>query len=108
MHFSAFSGMTHKQEYGFFLRAQQEMLMRGQQESEQHQQSPAILPGLLAQMRSHYPVRAIADTALLSMMIGLISRAVIDQHSFGPISSKEKVEQIIEMCLGVLFTEHVP
>ncbi len=102
-------GLTHKQEYAFcFLRVQQELLMRGQQESEQLQHSPGILLGLLAQMRSHYPVRAIADTALLSMMIGLISRAVIDQNSFGQIALREKVDQIIEMCMGVLFTEQVP
>lgn len=96
-------GLTHPQEYAFcFLRTQQEMLIQGRY-SDETAQSNSAMEGLIAQMRATYPVRQIRDTALTSMLVGLISKAVIDQSSFGPISLDQKIEQIIEMCLGVLF-----
>ena len=100
-------GLTHPQEYAFcFLRIQQEMSIKGQY-SVETQQSNAALESLIAQMRGTYPVRAIPDAVLNSMIVGLISKAVIDQPSFGPVPLATKVTQIIEMCLGVLFTEAV-
>lgn len=100
-------GLTHPQEYAFcFLRTQQEMLIRGRY-SDETEQSNAALIDLLGQMRDEYPVRQIANEALISMLVGIISKAVIDQSSFGPISLAEKIEQIIEMCLGILFSERV-
>jgi hypothetical protein len=65
------------------------------------------MENLIAQLRATYPVRNIKDEALTSMIVGVISKAVIDQNSFGDISLSEKVEQIIEMCLGVIFTNKV-
>ncbi len=98
-------GLTHLQEYAFcFLRTQQEMLIQGRYSAEA-EQSNAGIETLITQMRSSYPVRQIADKALTSMIVGVISKAVIDQVSFGSISLNEKVEQIVEMCLGVVFTD---
>ncbi len=100
-------GLLHPQEYAFcFLRTQQEMLIQGQY-SEETQQSNAGMQWLIGQMRAKYPVRAIADSALMSMIVGLVSKAVIDQDSFGQISLEEKINQIIEMAFGILFTETV-
>lgn len=100
-------GLTHPQEYAFcFLRTQQEMLIKGQYSAET-QQSNAALAGLIGQMRGTYPVRAIPDAALTSMIVGVISKAVIDQPSFGAVPLATKVAQIVEMCLGVLFTQAV-
>lgn len=100
-------GLIHPQEYAFcFLRIQQEMLIAGKY-SPETQQSNAPLEALIGQMREKYPVRQIADEALISMIVGVISKAVIDQNSFGAISLEEKIDQIIEMCLGVLFYEKV-
>lgn len=100
-------GLTHPQEYAFcFLRTQQEMLIRGHY-SEETVQSNAPMQMLIAQMREKYPVRAISDEALLSMIVGLVSKAVIDQQAFGAISLEQKIEQIMEMCLGVIFSAPV-
>ncbi len=100
-------GLTNPQEYAFcFLRTQQEMLIRGRYSDEAEQSNDAI-KYLIGRIRVKYPVRKIANDALTSMIVGLISKAVIDQASFGKISMTEKTEQVIEMCLGILFTEKV-
>ncbi len=100
-------GLTHPQEYAFcFLRIQQETLMQGQY-SNPAAQSDDPIEGLIVQMRQKYPVRQIADKALASMVVGLVSKAVIDQSSFGPLSLAEKIAQITEMSLGILFSEPV-
>ena len=104
-------GLVNPQEYAFcFLRMQQESLMRGRYSNEAEQsadQSNDAIKYLIGRIRIKYPVRKISNDALTSMMVGLISKAVIDQASFGKITLDEKIEQIIEMCLGVLFTEKV-
>jgi len=103
-------GLTHPQEYAFcFLRVQQEMLMRGQYGylDDRPSASYPVLLDQIQEMRGTYPVRSITDAALLSMVVGLVSKAVVDQLAFGPISLAEKVQQIIEMCFGVLFAESV-
>ena len=74
---------------------------------ERAEQSNDAIKYLIGKIRVKYPVRKIANDALTSMLVGLISKAVIDQASFGKISLTEKIEQIIEMCMGVLFTEKV-
>ena len=100
-------GLTHPQEYAFcFLRTQQEMLIRGRY-SEETVQSNAPMQMLIGQMRAKYPVRNILDEALLSMVVGLVSKAVIDQQAFGAVSIEQKVEQIIEMCFGIIFSQPV-
>ncbi len=75
---------------------------------ERLQSSDLLLLNLLHELRREYPVRQIADTALLGMIMSLISRAVIDQAAFGAISLETRVQQIIEVCVNILFTEPVP
>lgn len=100
-------GLTNQQEYAFcFLRIQQEMLMGGRISAGADEANDAI-KYLIGRIRIKYPVRKISNDALTSMLVGLISKAVIDQASFGKITLEEKIDQIIEMCLGVLFTEKV-
>lgn len=104
-------GVSHPQEYAFcFLRVQQELLIQGKSTAmdEQPQATDQLLLGLMHELRQRYPVRAIADTALLSMMIGLISRAIIDQSAFGAVDQETRVQQIIEACFGLLFSQPVP
>ncbi len=100
-------GLTNPKEYAYcFLRTQQEMLIRGSYSDEAEQSNDAI-KYLIGRIRVRYPVRKITNEALTSMIVGLISKAVIDQASFGKITIEEKTEQIVEMCLGILLTEKV-
>ncbi|HLJ35644.1 MAG TPA: TetR/AcrR family transcriptional regulator [Ktedonobacteraceae bacterium] len=103
-------GMTYPQEYSFcFLRIQQDLLVRG--EASNPEQTDAMTEAttkLLQSVRAAgYPVRQIADAALLTMAVGLISRAVIDQSAFGPISMQEKIQQLLNACFGVIFAQPV-
>jgi AcrR family transcriptional regulator len=103
-------GLTHHQEYSFrFIRNQQDKLLSGQFDYAKNQLSEAYLKSLelLQQLRQHHPVRAIADAALISMVLGLISRAVIDQDSFGDIALDDKINQIFELCMCIIFSETV-
>ena len=82
------------------------MLIRGSYSDEAEQSNDAI-KYLIGRMRVKYPVRKITNEALTSMLVGLISKAVIDQASFGKLSVEDKIEPIVEMCLGILFSEKV-
>jgi AcrR family transcriptional regulator len=104
-------GLSHPQEYAFcFLRVQLETLIQGKSATsmgERPQSSDLVLLNLIHELRKEYPVRQIADAALLSMIMGLISRVAIDQTAFGAISLEAKVQQTIEVCVTILFTEPV-
>ena len=103
-------GVTHPDEYTFrFIRNQQEKLIRGQFDYAKNQFSEAYskLLELLKTLRQDYPVRQIADAALISIAAGLISRAVIDRDAFGDISVDAQVEQVVELCMGVFFSEPI-
>ena len=101
-------GMIYPQEYAFtFLRIQQEILVRGEA-TYMELPSSQVFVNLLQLVRAQgYPVRRTPDVALMSMAIGLISRAVIDRLSFGSLSQEEIVQQVLEACFGVLFAEPV-
>ena len=106
-------GVSHRQKYAFcFLRVQQEILIQGKAPSYVVevglQSSDIILLNLLQELRREYPVRPIADYALFSMMIGMISRAIIDQTAFGPANQETRVEHILQACFGILFSKPVP
>ena len=105
-------GVSHVQEYAFcFLRVQQELLIQGKAPSygeEQAQSSDLIMFNLVQELRKEYPVRQIPDFALLSMMVGMISRAIVDLPAFGGINEETKVQYILETCFGILFSETVP
>ena len=105
-------GLSHPQEYAFcFLRVQLETLIQGKSVTymrESPQSSDLVLLNLIHALRRDYPVRQIADAALLSMIMSLVSRAVIDQSAFGAISLETRAQQIIEVSVSILFTEPVP
>lgn len=103
-------GLNNPQEYAFcFIRVQQDLLIEGKAAYREGGQQ--LLGQMMAQfihtLRATMPIRPIADSALISMMLGLINRAVIDQASFGAIDQETKVQQIFEMCMGMLFSEPV-
>jgi AcrR family transcriptional regulator len=102
--------IDHPQEYAFcFLRVQQDALIQGKPAPRgESPPSERILLQLIHELRREYPVRRIADTALLSMGMGMISRAAIDQAAFGAVDHEMMVQQIIESCMGMLFREVVP
>ncbi|MBA2680626.1 MAG: TetR/AcrR family transcriptional regulator [Ktedonobacteraceae bacterium] len=104
-------GLSHPQEYAFcFLRVQLETLIQGKSAAymeERPQSSDLILLNLIHELRREYPVRQIADAALLSMIMSLVGRAVIDHTAFGTISVETRMQQILEVCVSVLFTEPV-
>ncbi len=102
--------ISHRQEYVFrFLRSQEERMLTGKYDYQNTRPSeiyPKML-NIIRQLRSHYRVRSIADEALASMTMGLISRAVIDLESFGELSLSEQVDRISDMCMGIVFSESV-
>ena len=102
--------LSHRQEYAFrFIRAQQERMLTGQYDYQEKRPSPIypMMLNIIRQLRQDYPVRQIADTALFSMLMGVISRAVIDQDSFGEIHLTEQAAQLLEVCLGIMFSQPV-
>ena len=104
-------GLTHPEKYAFcFLRAQTELLIQGKHANvigEHPQPSEQLLLDLICDLRKEYPVRQIADAALLSMMMGLSNRVIIDQATFGPISIEARIQQIMEVGISILFTSSV-
>jgi AcrR family transcriptional regulator len=120
-------GFTHRQEFAFrIIRAQEERMEKGeydwQRDLEQSRDSSSaprniytLILGIVQQLQSEeYPVRQIPDAALFHMMIGAISRAVIDRDSFGKVAQSDKdvdwTEQVnltLEVCMGILFEETV-
>ncbi len=102
--------LSHPQEASFcFLRVQQEALIQGKLAymGEHPLSSDLVLLKLLQALRQDYPVRHIADAALLTMILGLVSRAAIDQAAFGAVNRETRVQQIMEVCMGMLFREAV-
>ena len=102
-------GMTYPQEYAFcFLRIQQDLLVRGEVSGGRADALFEVALEFLQGVRkAGYPVRQIADAALLTMAVGLVGRAVIDQSSFGAISLEEKIQQMLDVCFGVVFAQPV-
>jgi AcrR family transcriptional regulator len=104
-------GLNNPEKYAFcFLRAQTELLIQGKPASAlgaRPQPSEQLLLDLVRELRGAYPVRQIADAALLLMITGVSSRALLDQTAFGSISKEARAQQIMEVCMGILFTEPV-
>ena len=102
--------LSHPQQASFcFLRVQQEALLQGKLAymGERPLSTDLVLLKLLQELRQEYPVRQIADAALLTMMLGLVSRAAIDQAAFGAVNRETRVQHIMEVCMGMLFREAV-
>lgn len=103
-------GLEHPKEYTFrFIRTQQNRLVQGQYDYTTDQFSIAYgkMLELLQYLRQYYPVRQIADEALISVTLGLVSRSVIDREAFGNISLEEQVNQVLELCMGIFFSEPI-
>jgi AcrR family transcriptional regulator len=120
-------GFTHRQEFAFrIIRAQEERMEKGEydwqrdlERSKDQSSEPrniyTLIIGIIQQLRSEeYPVRQIPDAALFHLMIGAISRAVIDRDSFGKVAQldedvdwTEQVNLTLEVCLGILFKKAV-
>jgi AcrR family transcriptional regulator len=103
--------LTHPREYIFcFMRVQQEKLMRGEYDylsGARSSPSYSLMLNSIEQLRAGYPVRAIDSQALLSMIVGMVSKAVLDQNSFGPLNLEQRADQIEEMSFGILFSQPV-
>lgn len=104
-------GLTYRQEFAFrIIRAQEERMLAGkydwQKDPEQNSASSKVYNLLLSSIsqlkQKEYPVRSIPEAALVHMMVGAISRAVIDEDSFGDTSLAQKVDWIVEACLGIV------
>jgi hypothetical protein len=103
--------LSHPQEASFcFVRVQQEALIQGKlaYTGERPLSTDLVLLKLIQELRQEYPVRDIANTALLTMILGIVSRAAIDQAAFGAVDRETRVQHILEVCLGVLFRVPVP
>jgi AcrR family transcriptional regulator len=104
-------GLTHRQEYVFrIIKAQEIRMLTGKYDYFSTHPS-LIYPSIekiIKQLRSQeYPVRQIADAALFHMLIGAVSRAVIDQDAFGEIGIPEQVEQVLQVSMGIMFSKPV-
>jgi len=103
-------GMSSPREYAFcFLRIQQQLSTHTAEDRPASSDASTLtMLNLLRDIRaSGYPVRQISDAALLTMMTGLISRAIVDQTAFGPVCLEIKVEQVLEACFGIFFTQPI-
>jgi AcrR family transcriptional regulator len=102
-------GLTHRQEFAFrIIKAQEIRMLTGQYDylSTHPSLIYPLIEKIIKQLRTEkYPVRQIADAALFHMLIGAIARAVIDRDAFGEIDIPEQVEQVLQVCLGILFSE---
>lgn len=121
-------GLTHRQEFAFrIIRAQEERMEKGKYdwqrdlEPSNGQSSVSrniytLILGIIQKLQSQeYPVRQIPEAALFHMMIGAVSRAVIDRDSFGKVDRSdedidwtEQVDLVLEACMGILFRESIP
>jgi len=108
-------GMSSTREYAFcFLRIQQQLSTQTTEDrpaSNPHASTQALLNltlNLLSDVRAAgYPVRQIPDAALVTMIIGLIGRTIVAQTAFGSVSLEIKVEQVLEACFGIFFTQPI-
>jgi AcrR family transcriptional regulator len=104
-------GLAYRNEAAFcFLRVQQEKLVRGRYDylsGERDTPAYGVMLDIIKRLRADYPVRNIPDAALLSMIVGLVSKAIIDDEAFGAVSQEQKREQILQMCAGVIFRETI-
>jgi AcrR family transcriptional regulator len=101
-------GLAHRQECVFrIIRTHEERMLTGQHDYQSVNRSVfyPLLLHIIQQLRASYPVRQIKDAALYHMMMGAIYRAILDQNVFGEISTSEQVEQILQVCLGILFSK---
>ncbi len=104
--------LTHRPKFAFrIIRAQEIRMLHGMYD---YQKTPSItqlyprLLNIIGQLRTtHYPVRPIADEALFHMIIGAVSRAVIDSNSFKLASPTEIVEPILDVCLAIVFSKPI-
>ena len=104
-------GLTHRQEFAFrIIKAQEIRMLTGQYDylSTHPSLIYPLIEKIIKQLRTEkYPVRQIADAALFHMLIGAIARAVIDRDAFGELGVPEQVEQVLQVCLGILFSEPI-
>jgi AcrR family transcriptional regulator len=98
-------GLRHPQQYSFrFLRTQQKRILLGYYDCEKDILAPLYsqFEQLIGYLRNFHPVRDIPDYALLTIMLGIVGRSVIDREHFGELEITEKVEKILDICLSVL------
>jgi AcrR family transcriptional regulator len=121
-------GLTHREEFVFRIIRAQELRMLAEKydfqlNPELHTTSLYLrFINILESLREQqYPVRSIENAALFHMTIGVICRAAIDIDSFYPVMAGNgidistltstdiaaQVEQILEVCMGIVFT-HPP
>jgi AcrR family transcriptional regulator len=120
-------GLNHRSEFAFrIIRAQEERMDKGQYDwqkdleedkdlSLQTKNIYTLMVGVIQELKKqNYPVRQIPEAALFHMMIGAVSRAVIDRDSFGKFEQTDKstdwtsqTEQVLEACMGILFSEPI-
>ncbi len=101
-------GLTHRQECVFrSIRAHEERMLTGQYDYQGVNRSVIypLLLHIIQQLRAGYPVRQITDSALYHMLMGTIYRAILDQNTFGEITLSEQVEQVLQVCLGILLSK---
>lgn len=104
-------GLIHRQEFAFrIIKAQEIRMLTGKYDylSTHPSLIYTLIEKIIKQLRLQaYPIRQIADAALFHMLVGAISRAAIDQDAFGEITISEQVEQVLQVCIGILFSQPI-
>ncbi len=97
--------MDHPQQYCFrFLRSQQKRLLTGFYDCKEDALAPLYsqMIGLVVSLRRAYPVRNLPNEALLTIMLGVVGRAVIDRDEFGDIEVSDKIDHVLSMSIAIL------
>lgn len=105
--------LIHRHEFAFrIIRAQEIRMLTGHYDFQVDTFDPKItlyhtIISIIESLRTNYPVRSIENDALFHMAIGAVSRAIIDQDTFGALSITAKVEQIFQVCTGIIFSHPI-
>jgi AcrR family transcriptional regulator len=97
---------SHPTECIFHVMQEQKKLMT-EVEGKELSSAELVLLDIVQQLRAQYPVRPIATDALLSMIFVILAQTILDGAAFGDISFEEKLEQVVSICFGVVFSEVV-
>lgn len=99
-------GLTNREKFVFrVIRAQEKRMLEGEYDFQKNPELITFCSNVLTIFekieQNSQSLRKIPHEALFHMMIGAISRAVIDQSSFGDIPLSEQVKQVLEVSLGI-------
>ncbi|MBF2067019.1 MAG: TetR/AcrR family transcriptional regulator [Calothrix sp. C42_A2020_038] len=100
---------THSQECVFYMIRGQQKKLKGKNDldSKQPSKGEATFLSIVQQLRVDYPVRLVTSEVLLSIVFAVLAESLLDEGAFGNIDFEEKVEELVSICFGVIFSSEV-